>query len=262
MTGSEREELHSLYARLSDLGRVAASGSVAVSLFLSPRELYFAEQYQREQGIAFLSFGGCEGTERQRLYLLPDYMEDVTSPEGLLDYGYDHGIRTLEILGSGYRRLTHRDFLGSLLGLGLERGVIGDICLVDEFGGYAFVDAAIAPFITESLTKVASDTVKVRETTLPADFQVLRRTVPILDTVASPRLDAVVAALCSCSREQASSAVQSGLVELNYRTEEKGDRAVMPPAMISVRGQGKFRVLAVSELTRKGRIRLVAEKYL
>ena len=215
-------------------------------------------------GACAKEYGGYEGAERRRIYCLPEYMEETRVPEDLEEYGYSSEIVTLEIRGSGYRRLTHRDYLGSLLGLGLERSVAGDICLPEENGflAYVWLDRSIAPFVCSELIKIASDTVKVREVTLPDGFAPIRRTAPLHDTVASPRLDAVVASLCSLSREQARVTVQSGLVELNYETEERGDRTVEAPALISVRGYGKFRVLSVSDLTKKGRIRLEAEKYL
>ena len=261
---SRLDELDALYARLGDLCHVAERGEMAIGSFLSPRELYFASKHLRHLGIHAWAYGGYDTAERCRLYFLPEYMETASSAEELEAYGYSAEISTLEIRGSGYRKLTHRDFLGALLGLGLERSVVGDICLIDEDGtrAYVWLDRSMEAFVCGELTKVANDTVKVKRIELPSDFAPIRRMAPLHDTVASPRLDAVVASLCSLSREQARVTVQSGLVELNYETEERGDCMVCAPALISVRGIGKFRVLAVSDLTKKGRIRLEAEKYL
>ena len=88
-----------------------------------------------------------------------------------------------------------------------------------------------------------------------------RKTQPIRDTVASPRLDAVVAALCNLSRERARAAVVSGLVEIDFESEERPDRTLSADTTVSVRGFGRYRVTALSDKTKKGRYRLEAEKY-
>ena len=264
MSGYENAGLDALYARLSDLSARAERGELAVSSFLSPREAHFAEIFLRGQGAEFFLYGGYEGAERKRVFCLPDYMEGTTDPDALSLFGESARISVLEVRGSGYHTLTHRDFLGALLGLGLERSVIGDICLPEEGVplGYVWLDEAILPFVLSELCGVGRDTVKVKQIVLPSDFSAPKRVAPLRDTVPSARLDAVVAALCSLSREKASEAVAGGLVELNYEREERGDRTVTAPALISVRGYGKFRVLSVSEPTKKGRWRLEAEKYL
>ncbi len=266
MTQKEREELEALCARLEDLCGRAEHGEMAYSAFLSPKECHYACAYLRRAGAKFEAFGGYEEAERRRLYLLPDYMElseETDSFEALLaSFGMDTEIRALRIEGSGYRHLTHRDFLGSLLGLGLERDVIGDLVVDSESGKWAIVlcDRAIALFLEQELKKVANDKVRVtpvEEWQMPA-----RRFAPIHDTVASARLDCVVAALCGLSREKARDAVCGGFVEIDFESEERPDRLVDSVKLISVRGYGRFRILSLRDLTRKGRIRLEAEKYL
>lgn len=266
MTQKEQAELEALWARLEDLCRRAERGEMAYGAFLSPRELHYASAYLRRKGVAFADYGGYVGAERRRLYLLPDYMEtseENISFDGLLaSFGMDTEIRALKIEGSGYRTLTHRDFLGSMLGLGLDRGVIGDLVVDSESGKWAiaFCDRAIAKFLEQELEKVANDKVRVTpagEWKLPP-----RRFAPIHDTVASPRLDCVVAALCGISREKAREAVCGGLVEIDFESEERPDRSVDSVELISVRGYGRFRILSLRDQTRKGRIRMEAEKYL
>ena len=266
MTQKEQEEFGALFARLEDLSDRAERGEMAYSPFLSPRELYFAQRYLAQRGVSALVYGGYSEAERARLYLLPDYMEtpaeDVRAELYLESFGLDSEIRTLKIEGSGYRVLTHRDFLGSLLGLGLERDVLGDVVPDSESGAWAYVfcDRTIVPFLEQELKKVANDKVKVSAVTewrLPP-----RAFAPIHDTVASPRLDCVVAALCGLSREKAREAVCGGLVEIDFESEERPDRPVDSVGLISVRGYGRFRILSLSDRTKKGRLRLEAQKYL
>lgn len=269
MGGYSTEELRGLFARLEDLAGRSAQGMLGVTDFLSPREAYYGADYLRRQGLAPILFGGYEGAERCKLYLLPDYLAGFGDPEAdfpafLEQLELDSELTALRVEGSGYRRLTHRDFLGSLLALGLERSVLGDILIEGEEGRSAvlFCNRVIAPFLLAELKQVANDKVRLYEVALSSLVIPPRRFALIHDTVASPRLDAVVAALCGLSRERAREAVCGGLVELNFACEERPDRAVEAPALLSVRGVGRFRVLSLSEQTKKGRLRLAAEKYL
>ena len=266
----ENEEARALAARLDDLCARADSGELGVTVFMSPRELAFTKKYLAAKGAAVCFFGGYPQAERQRAYILPDYMSELSECDGdtdieerLSQFGYSSSVFALRICGSGYRRLSHRDFLGSLLGLGIERSVLGDILLLGDGDREALLlcDSNISEFIEKELCYVANDKVKVRGAELE-DIQIPpRRTQPISDTVASPRLDAVVAALCNLSRDKARAAVVSGLVEIDFESEERPDRLLSGGATVSVRGFGRYRVISVSDKTKKGRYRLVAEKY-
>jgi RNA-binding protein YlmH len=179
------------------------------------------------------------------------------------EFGYSSNISALRIKGSGYRKLTHRDFLGSVLGLGLERSVVGDIFVMGDGESEAIMlcDSAIADFLLNELSHIENDKVRVSSVRHGEWEAPKRRMREIHDTVASPRLDAVVAALCNLSREKASQAVLGGLVEVDYESETRSDRTLTAPCLISVRGYGKFRINSVSEQTRRGRLRLDADKY-
>lgn len=278
-------DILSLYARLEDLARLAERGEPSTTAFLTPRECLYAASFcevRMREGLAFL-WGGfplAEGRippERQRMIFLPDYAAGLIQPEALLSNpaaalceagltdlsDFVSGLaRVLLVKGSRFRHLSHRDYLGSVLGLGLERDVLGDIMVADEYSAYLACKGEMVDFLVSNLTHVASDTVHV--TRMPAGFvpPVERKRQAIRDTVASARLDCVVAALTNFSREKAQVAVRSGLVELNYETVEACDATVEPPCILSVRGYGKFSVLSFDGETKKGRMRLVAEKYL
>ena len=114
----------------------------------------------------------------------------------------------------------------------------------------------------ENLERVGRDKVKVYRIDFDESILPERKVLKINDTVASARLDCVVASLCSLSRERAKEKITSSLVELNYECEERPDRIIDTPSVISVRGVGKFRVISLSDVTRKGRYRLVGEKFL
>ena len=260
---SDIRELDALAARLDDLILSADKGDVCVSSFLTPRECLFAERHLRLRGAHFLLFGGYADAERKRVYILPDYMADVEDIKSFSDYGYDAQMIAIELISGGFCKISHRDYLGSVLGLGFERSVIGDIAVCDDGArAVVFCDATIGGYISENLTKVANDRVKARVVELDSVILPERKMQPINDTVASARCDCVVAAICSLSRERAKDAVEAGFVEVDYEREERPDKILTAPCTVSVRGKGKFRVLSIQDKTKKGRFRLIAEKYL
>ncbi len=261
-----KDEFSVLFARIDDLCKRAERGELGVSCFLSPREQHFVLRYLSRHGVRDRCFmyGGYEGAERCRAFILPDYISDVTDFRDIEVYLDSEPIAAVSVNGSGYRRLTHRDYLGSVLGLGIERDVIGDIVFEDTEREEAvlFCDSVISDFIVSELKKVANDTVSVARIEIGKDFAPKRSFAHISDTVASPRIDCIVASLCSLSREKAQAAVSSGLVEVDFECEERPDRTVSAPCLVSVRGYGKFRINSVSDVTRRGRFRLDADKYM
>ena len=273
------ESVRLLLARLDDLCARGARGETAVSPFLTPREAKYAAlclSARIGQGTALL-WGGYPTAERTRAVILPDYTEGLVEPAALaadpvaalravgLDEPADtisEAVVLLRIAGSGFRELGHRDYLGSALGLGLERDALGDILVEDPHTACLVTSAQIGRFLITGLEKVGTDTVKVALAPAGTRPASTRRLQPISDTVASERLDCVVAALCNLSREKAQTAIRSGLVELDYEPTDAVDETVEAPATISVRGFGKFAVHSFDGTTRKGRVRLVAGKYI
>ena len=261
-----KDEFAVLFARIDDICLRAERGEFGISCFLSPRECHFTEQHLVSRGFGdrYVLWGGYRDAERRRFLILPDYMCGASEYCELEPYIDQPPIVSLKIKGSGYRRLTHRDYLGSVLGLGLEREVLGDIVFedVEREEAILFCDAAISEFILGELKKVASDTVRVERVQIGESFVPKRSFSHISDTVASPRLDCIVAAVCSLSREKAQSAVSAGLVEIDFESDLRSDRIVSAPCIISVKGYGKFRINSVSEQTKRGRLRLDADKYI
>ena len=267
------ESYELLSARVGDLLRRAESGTVAVLPFLNPRDVRRAERALREygaQGQAWF-WGGYPEAERACLFLLPDYLlaclpnGRVTAEDGanlleLLAEDVSEAVCSVRVKGSGYRTLSHRDYLGSILGLGLERDALGDVAVQNEHEAVVFCSQKIAHFLTVNLEKVASDTVHCLPYTVDGQFTDGRRYRPISDTVASQRLDCVIAALTNLSRDDAQRLIRAGLVEVEFEPEERVDCHLTPPATLSVRGYGRFILRAFDGETRKGRLRLRADQ--
>lgn len=258
-------------ARLEDSIRKCTSGSVAYIPFLTMRQRRRAERILDAHGLrgSYWFWGGHVGAERACLFLLPDYLtailpEDAAEREAALpEYLTEEltdAVVSILIKGSGFRNLSHRDYLGAILGLGIERDAIGDIAVQDAHSAILFCPRTLAGFLMGELTKVGADTVRCYECLLDETFTDGKKYRPISDTVASPRLDCVVAALCNLSREAAQSAVRSGLVEVDFEPEERVDTVLTPPITVSVRGHGRFVLRSFDGETQKGRLRLKADQ--
>lgn len=249
------------FARIRDLLVLAERGEIAVSDFLNPEEQYHAKQYLAQCQISnYCLFGGYADAERKRLFCLPDwcFAENQAEPPD----GWEMEIAVLHIQGSGYHTLTHRDYLGSLLALGVARQAVGDLVPQDEQSCVCFCAESIAPFLLEQWERVGSDKVHVSRKQLSSDFTAHRNYRELRDTIASARLDCAVASVTQLSREKAKALITSGKVRLNFTEVFAPDAQIAPGDQLSVTGTGRFVIRDCEEYTKKNRIRFCAWQYL
>lgn len=267
------DEERLLISRAAELSARCDYSAVA-SCFLSPRE----QRILFESGAAAGGFfyGGAAGATRRKLIFLPSWIECEKSSSGvfssekekqleqaLLAYGCEDMLSEfyvpVHLQCSGYAKLSHRDWLGSLMALGIKRETLGDICFF-EGEAYVFAEPKAAAYIENELERAGRDKVSAKICSLPDNFRIEIEYKNVSTTVASPRIDGVVRALCNMSRDDAAALVISGMVELNYFTETEVDARVCGGDIISVRGHGKYIVDSADEQTKKGRVRIVGRK--
>lgn len=246
---------HRVGARVLDLAEQALRDDKAVaSDFLDPHERHVAQSVLGSlREISFRAYGGYPKAERQRLLIFPEY----ESPEYL-----DEPIAVLAIAAGGAAgELGHRDCLGAILGLGLDRSKVGDIVTVT--GGFQVVVAEeIAGFVTGQLTRVGKVPVRV-ELIDPEQLEVEpERVKEMRVTVASLRLDAVAALGFGVSRTRMAREIKAERVKLNWKPVRDPDRDVAPGDVVSIRGRGRVVVAEVEGTTRKGRISLLLKRYI
>lgn len=249
-------------ARLRELLRRAENGAPVSTDFLNPEEQYRVDRLlaSMDRGdVRTVYWGGWEDAERQKLFLLPSWVSEedcVSIPQ--------EEIGAIRITGSGYRTLEHRSYLGAVLSLGVRREHLGDLVLPDDRGAVLFMNAALVPFFAQTpcpLERVGSDCVRVTAPAVLTEPLPKRTYEAFYDTVASARLDCVVAAFSRLSREKAQNLVQSGDVQLNYAEELRCDAAVGAGDIVSVRRCGKFRIDRIEPKAKGSRLRLFADKY-
>ena len=155
-------------------------------------------------------------------------------------------------------QLTHRDFLGALMGLGVRREVMGDILISDNVG-YLFCLESIAPYIIDTLTEVKRTTVRCALSEPPT---ALLQPPPITSVViASERLDAIISAVYQLSRSGGKELIQQGRVFINSRLVQSAAASLYPGALISVRGKGRFVYEGIERETKKGKLRVKVRLY-
>ena len=267
--------------RIKDL-ITSSEYALRISRFLTPAEQAEAYDIARAEGAGGRCFfwGGAAEAERRCAVFLPEWMiPEDTAPCGAFDplredavreiisSGTDSGdideqIAAVRIEGSAYTKLTHRDYLGALTALGVERDSIGDIYVDSPSSAYVFALAAASALIVSELSSVGRERVAASLAERSRCLRIERGYEPVTGTVMSARLDGVVRVLCNISREAAGELVGSGDVSVNYSVVTKPDRSLERGDIISVRGHGKFIYDGERGVNRRGRLRIDARKYI
>ena len=221
--------------------------------FLSPRELEMAK-YLFGEPEGLYAFGGYADAERKLLIYLPDYLEE----SALLEE--DSPVVCLRCTFFQGDSLTHRDFLGALMGAGIGREMVGDIC-VGKGSCDFFVTAEIAPYILQNFTSAGRTKLRIEQIPLAQAHIPEPEVKEIKDTLASLRLDSVISSGFRIGRSLAAQYVSAGKAAIDGLPCEKPDKAVVEGMKISVRGLGKIKLHSVNGRTKKDRISVVIHRY-
>lgn len=253
-TGEDRMAL----ARVLDRAEQSRQRGIPTATdFLSPQQQVQAMELLYQAGIPetdYVRLGGYEGAERRLICFLPDWME----PE---DAACQSPIRCLRAAYRSEYHLTHRDFLGSLMGLGIVREKIGDILVGEESCDLLVLDS-VADYLLGSWDTAGRAHLKLSPVELCNIHIPQLRCQEVRDTVSSLRLDAIAAAGFKLARGKAAALVESGKVQVNWTLCQKADKLLEEGDVISARGCGKFELTEVGGVTRKGRVSILLKRYL
>lgn len=245
--------------RFQELSRRADNRGIL--LFTDFLSLYEQEILQSMKdmpsGIRLRLEGGYAQAERRIAIFVPESMEDTAIKLPI------KGLAIQNRNPNYAQALTHRDYLGALVHLGIERKCFGDILLFPEQKEYqavVFLDCRIASVLEEELTKVKNT--QVRCFLLEdSEFSYTPACEEISGSVSSVRLDALISLAFHTSRSSLSHLIPSGKVFLNGRLVTQNHQTVKENDLISVRGYGKFSFAGAMEKSRKGRIFVKIKKY-
>ena len=251
---AQNSEDKMLLAKIWDKINAGMQRSIpANSAFLSPREQEMTRYlFGAQEGL--LHFGGYEDAERKMVIFLPEYLEKSSL------YEEDSPIVCLQAQFYEGDTPTHRDFLGALMGCGISRESVGDICVSSGSCDF-FVTSEIAPYLLQNFTSAGRT--KLRLSAIPLN----QASIPepevkeIRDTVASLRFDSVISSGFRIGRSLAAQHISAGKAAIDGLPCEKPDKLIPEGAKISVRGLGKIRLTTVNGQTKKGRISVVIHRY-
>ena len=240
------DETRLLLSRLDDLIYKSYCGEIEGFGFLNELEVSISHNYLNNQKVQHSFFGGYKEATRMYLYLTdnPEYFDDIIA---------------LEIRAKGDVQLTHRDYLGSLMGLGITRECVGDI-LISEKSAVVFMRRDISDYVLQNLTSVGRMSVSVSE--YLGDSEGLAP--EFLDTevlVTSMRVDNFISSVCKCSRQKADEYIRGDLVFVNYSCAEKASKPLNTGDTVSIRGFGKFKIGEILRNTKSGRLVLSVLQY-
>ena len=221
--------------------------------FLSQRELDMTRYlFGNMEGLC--AFGGYSDAERQMLVYLPEYLDTDWLQ------GADAPLVCLRATFYEGDTPNHRDFLGALMGAGIARETLGDICVGKGCCDF-FVTAEVAPYILQNFTgagrtKLHLEQIPLREVQISEP-----ETRQIKDTLASLRLDSVISSGFRIGRGLAAQYVSAGKAAIDGLPCEKPDKLLTEGVKVSVRGLGKIKLSHVNGQTKKGRISVVIDRY-
>ena len=206
----------------------------------------------------YMIYGGFEQAERKMFVIYPDKFNSVVVEKNLSNIIQIIRIELPDDLKGKY---THRDYLGAVIKLGIERKKIGDI-IVDQNGADIIVDKDIVKFLLDnlgSLTRFSKSTISVQNIEDLRPVEIKKEELEII--VSSMRLDNVISDLARCSRNKALDIINTERVFINFECETKKTKQVKTGDMITIRGKGRFFVKEIIGQTRSGRTVIKIEKF-
>lgn len=234
--------------------RAVARHEMKLTDFLDPRQAFILTTIaNRNQDVQVRFEGGHADAERKRALVAPDYR--VLDDE-------DMGIHLIEVTSPDekLRDLDHGDYMGAILGLGIKREKIGDIH-VREDGCHFLVASEIADFIRLNLNQVHRAHVFTNQLPLDQLQAAKSRLEESSLSVASLRLDGIVSDVYHLSRAKVLIPIKAGRCKVNWKQEEDPSKLLKSGDVVSMQGFGRFKVLEVEGVTKKGRYRLKIGKY-
>lgn len=252
-----------LLSRCLDAKKKASDSFMITSthfLSVDERSVIYCIEREYNSDISTFYFGGFDEAERTAAVFVPTVFGIDNVGSFFNENPDDCPICMIKVAKDRFSSLTHRDYLGSLMGLGIKRETVGDIIIREDFA-FIFVLKSISRYICENLTKVGRGTVSC-EICPFSEFEYDEgETETAFASVASLRLDSVVASAFNLSRTNSSLAVKSGLIYVNSQQILKNDYLLKEKDKIVLRGKGKVVLEEIIGESKKGRIHINIKKF-
>ena len=194
--------------------------------------------------------GGYNSAERSLIFIYPYYMEYEE---------IENGLRFIQVEGNfKFKSVSHKDYLGAIMNLGITREKIGDIIIHDNLCQIV-VSNDICDFIIMNLNKVSRNNVRTFEISKADVLESAQNYKDISFTVSSDRLDCVISGIYNISRQESMKYINGERVHVDYEKILTPSKEIKSQSLISVRGKGRAIVVQVGDVTKKGRIKIEAK---
>lgn len=258
-----------LYNHFEDMYDIAYNrGAPIYSDFMGLNNVELAYMFLENKGIPknlydkkICIYGGYDGAIYQMLCFLPEsYYIDIKQS--------DFPISCVKISPVNKKfcdKLTHRDFLGAVMNLGIKRDQVGDI-VVKEVDSYSKAYEAYI-FCKSNKEKLISSITQIKHTTVKteiisnAEISIEQKFKEISGSVASLRLDSIISVACKSSRSQCLTYIKAGNVYINGRCCTENAKEIKNNDIITIRGFGKFLIETSEVTTKKGRFHIIVKQY-
>ncbi len=244
---SSKEKLIEMRKIIDKIEIVMNKHTIESSDFLDPYDRYLAKSIlNRFIDISYLEDGGFEGAERKIILIFPSYTDPME---------VDRKLVAIRIKGD-LDKLSHKDFLGSLLGLGIVRNKTGDILVHKDYGDIVLKEE-VGNFVFLNLEKIGNEKVYLEEIPLDSLHNPYEEYDEFNRFLSSYRLDVYISSAYNMSRKDSMDLIRSGRVKLNWEPTERPDREVNPGDVISIRGFGRSIFYKDQGLSKKDKIKAI-----
>jgi RNA-binding protein YlmH len=217
--------------------------------FLTPEEQIILKKLCSSEGMN-VSFQGGKGNFERAVAVLWKYENDFLFP-----------VEVLKFKGNfKFEKVTHRDYLGALLSLGIKREKIGDINVYDD-GAEVWLHRDISDYVCLSIGKIKNTGIKVEKISYDESREKIQMFKQLSINVASMRLDAVISSLLNVSRTIASNLISSGGIKVNYVNVDESSKKLNEGDMLSIKGHGRYILESIVRTTRSDRMVLSIKQF-
>ncbi len=247
------EEARSSVRKIADkVLYISKNYTAAVTEFTNPYVAELCIPVIKNYDVNFELFPSFENGERKVFVLYPDYLESINKDEFIT------GIRVHN--RSKFKKLEHKDYLGALMSLGIDRNKTGDIYVYEDYADIV-LHSDISDYIIYNLDKIGHNKTETEKINVNDVSFKEQEHVVLSITSSSMRLDNIVKHITGKSRDTASSMVKSGGVKVNFQVEDRVSAETKEKDMISISRYGRFKISELCGLTKSGKYKIEIKHY-
>lgn len=220
--------------------------------FLDPYQRELAYSILNRIDISYYAEGGLENAERKSIVIYPEYMTKET---------IENPIKAIKITGNfKFNSVSHRDYLGAIMGLGIKREKVGDI-FIKEDCATVVIQAEVLDFLIYNLKSIGKESVEIEEIELCKIEKVEEEFRDVNLTISSLRVDSLISGVCNISRSKSAILIGQNKVKVNWKPINNISYEIKEGDVLSIRKFGRIKLIEHSGKSKKDKEKVVARIY-